>query len=220
MTANESERSKRHVNGDTQTKIIIETNYMPESKNKFQKIQVYEPAEDSELLLKMALVEVRSTDKVLEMGCGRGVTSSKLRPLAQSLIATDINPHAIKMAKAEGINVIQADLFKGIRSCFDLVIFNPPYLPTGKDDRLKGWLNFAFDGGATGRDTINPFLETLKEHLSPGGRALLLISSLSGPENVKEKAKKEGLRAKTVAKEKYFFEELIVLKLIPERAID
>ncbi len=188
---------------------------MSEDAKEIQKIQVYEPAEDTELLLRMVLEEVRPTDRVLEMGCGRGMISSKLRPLAQSLIATDVNPHAIRMTKAEGINVIQADLFKGIRSCFDLVIFNPPYLPTGRDERLGGWLNFAFDGGATGRDTINPFLETLKEHLSPGGRALILISSLSGPENIKEKAKKEGLKAETVAKEKYFFEELIVFKLIP-----
>ena len=195
----------------------IETPHIPEDDRKIQKIHVYEPAEDTKLLLNAALEEVRPSDRVLEMGCGRCVISSKLMPLAQSLIATDVNPYAVKMAKAEGINVIQADLFKGIRSCFDLVIFNPPYLPTEKDDRLKGWLNFAFDGGATGRDTIDLFLETLKKHLSPRGRALLLISSLSGLENVKEKAKKEGLKAEIAAKEKYFFEELIVLKLTPKR---
>ena len=206
MIEKESERSKHHVNEDAQTKVI----------------HVYEPAEDTELLLTTALEHVKPFDRVLEIGCGRGVISSKLKSLALSLVATDINPHAVRIARAKGVEVIQADLFKGIKSCFDLVIFNPPYLPTGKDERLKGWLNFAFDGGVTGRDTINPFLETLKEHLSREGRALLLISSLSGPEKVKEKAKKEGLKAEMVAKEKYFFEELIVLKLelIPERDVD
>ena len=176
--------------------------------------EVYEPAEDTHLLLRVALEEVGPDDRVLEMGCGRGIISKRLVPLARKVLATDLNPRAVRILRRAGIDVVQADLFCGIQSRFDLVLFNPPYLPTTEDEVLEGWLNFAFDGGKTGRDTINRFLETLGDHLEPErGRALLLISSLSGLSEVREKAEKEGLTVEVVAKEKYFFEELFVLRL-------
>lgn len=176
--------------------------------------EVYEPAEDTHLLLRVALDEVGPEDRVLEMGCGRGVISKRLAPLARSLLATDINPSAVRLLRRAGIDTVQADLFCGIRSKFDLVLFNPPYLPTGEDEVLKGWLNFAFDGGKNGRDTINRFLEMVGDHLeAERGRALLLISSLSGSWQVIEKAREEGLSVEVVAREKHFFEELLVLRL-------
>ncbi|MGB3944197.1 MAG: HemK2/MTQ2 family protein methyltransferase [Methanothrix sp.] len=182
--------------------------------------EVYEPAEDTLLLLRAAVEEVRPDDFVLEMGCGRGVISKTIAPLARRVIATDINPIAVDLLRWEGIETVRADLFSGIGSRFDLVLFNPPYLPTGEEEVLEGWLNSAFDGGATGRETINRFLEALGDHLEAGGgRALLLVSSLSGASQVMEKARREGLTAEVVARERYFFEELLVLRLaLPRRA--
>ncbi|MEA2046415.1 MAG: HemK2/MTQ2 family protein methyltransferase [Euryarchaeota archaeon] len=176
---------------------------------------VYEPAEDTFLLLRTALEEVRPADSVLEMGCGRGLISRELTSKARRVIATDINPHALRMARKTGIETVRADLFRGIKARFDLILFNPPHLPTGPQDKLEGWLNLAFDGGVSGRETINPFLEGLRDHLAPEGRALLLVSSLSGLSEIEEKARSEGLEAMVVAREKYFFEELVVLRLRP-----
>ncbi len=191
--------------------------------------EVYEPAEDTYLLLAAALEEVDPEDLVLEIGCGRGVISRSLAPRARRVIATDVNPFAVKSLRGRpGIEAVRADLFRGIgagagareregaRARFDLVIFNPPYLPTEEDEVLEGWLNFAFDGGKTGRETIDRFLEGLKDHLEPvGGRALLLVSSLSDPAKVREKAEEKGLTVEVVAREKHFFEELLVLRLTP-----
>lgn len=69
------------------------------------------------------------------------------------------------------------------------------------------------DGGAAGRDTISRFLEELKYHLSPRGRALLLVSSFTGLNEVKEKARSEGLEIIEVARKGYFFEQLYVIRL-------
>ena len=113
---------------------------------------------------------------------------------------------------------MRADLFRGIKARFDLILFNPPYLPTGPQERLEGWLNLAFDGGVSGRGAINSFLEDLRDHLAPGGRALLLVSTLSGLSEIEEKARSEGLEAVVVVREKYFFEELVVLRLRPAGA--
>lgn len=175
--------------------------------------EVYQPAEDTFLLLEAALAEAGPEDRAIEIGCGRALISRQLAGRVRRLVATDINPFAVQMAAEYGLQVIRADLFQGIRGRFDLVLFNPPYLPTADEERAKGWINFALDGGPDGRKTILRFLDGLKEHLHPGGRALLLISSLSGLEEVKQMACEAGLCAQVVCSERYFFERLMVLRL-------
>jgi len=175
--------------------------------------EIYMPEEDTYLLLRAALAEAGHGDKTLEIGCGSGLISRELIARVECLLATDINPYAAKLTKTGGIEVVRADLFGGISGKFDLIIFNPPYLPTQKEERTLGWINFALDGGKTGRETIDRFLKELKERLRSGGRALLLISSLTGPKEVREKAMAEGLDVKEVANERCFFEQLLVLRL-------
>ncbi|HSD58681.1 MAG TPA: HemK2/MTQ2 family protein methyltransferase [Methanotrichaceae archaeon] len=175
--------------------------------------EVYQPAEDTLLLLKAALVEARPEDRAIEIGCGRALISRGVAPKVESILATDINPHAVRLAKEYGLEAVRADLFRGIEAEFDLVIFNPPYLPTSEEERIDGWLNYALDGGATGRDIISRFLEDLEDHLSPRGRALLLVSSVTGLDEVKEKARAEGLEATEAASDRYFFEQLYIIKL-------
>jgi release factor glutamine methyltransferase len=178
-----------------------------------QSDEIYPPAEDTFLLLKAALKEALPGDRAIEIGCGSALISRELSCRVHSLVATDINPHAVKRAQAEGIDAVRADLFNGIMSKFDLVVFNPPYVPTKAKERTTGWINLAVDGGETGRDTINRFLEDLRDHLNPEGRALLLVSSLNGVENIMANARGQGLQAREVIMERYFFEQLYVIRL-------
>jgi len=175
--------------------------------------EVYPPAEDTFLLLRAALSETRPSDSVLEIGCGSGLISQELRPRVARLLATDINPHAARAARARGVEVIRADLFSGIKGSFDLVLFNAPYLPTLPEERTGHWIDRALDGGKSGRETVDRFIADLSGHLLPGGRALLLISSLTGLAEVREAAASAGLSAVVVADEGCFFERLYVLRL-------
>jgi len=75
--------------------------------------EVYPPREDTYLLLRAALKEARADDVALEIGCGSGLISWELAPRVKSILATDINPHAARMAKAKGLEVVRADLFSG-----------------------------------------------------------------------------------------------------------
>jgi release factor glutamine methyltransferase len=174
--------------------------------------EIYQPAEDSRLLQRVALQEARAEDKAIEIGCGSGLICRELALKVRSITATDISPHAARWVKSQGIEVVRADLFRGIRARFDLVIFNPPYLPTREEERVPGWINAALDGGETGKEVIFAFLEQLGSHLSPNGRALLLISSLDGCKEIGEKARAEGLEVSLKATERCFFEQLHVLE--------
>ena len=183
--------------------------------------EVYPPAEDTYLLLDAALAEFRPEDLVIEIGSGRGILSVELAPKVRRFIATDINPHAIMATKSRAeergasdrIDLVRADLFGGISCAFDLVLFNPPYLPIDPEERTGRWIDYALDGGASGRDTIDRFLKDLRNHLSPGGRALLLISSLTGLREVQETASAFGLAAVLFKSERCFFEQLHVLRI-------
>jgi release factor glutamine methyltransferase len=146
----------------------------------FDPAQVYSPAEDTYLLLKAAREEIRPGDRVLEVGTGKGGIANALGPAASLCIATDINPHAAACALAQGVDVVLTDLCAGLRGPFDLVIFNPPYLPTQPEERLEDWLEYALDGGPDGRNVIGRFASDVRRVLAPTGRVLLLISSLTG----------------------------------------
>lgn len=172
---------------------------------------IYEPAEDSFLMIQAALAEVRESDYVLEIGTGSGIVSMCLMDGAK-VVATDINPYAVTSARLNGVEVIRTDMFGGISGKFDLILFNPPYLPTSKDEKVDGWIECAWNGGRDGRTVINRFLGQANEHLGEGGRILLLISSLTGIEQVKEKMESLGFAVDEVLSEKHFFERLVVLR--------
>jgi release factor glutamine methyltransferase len=180
---------------------------------------VYEPAEDSFLLADAALKEAEPGMRILEVGTGSGFVSAVLLANLKNidLIATEINPHAACCAKANGVEVIRTDLFRGIKirnpkDLFDLIIFNPPYLPTSEEEKVPGWLNYAFDGGASGRETLDRFLDGVRNYLKPEGEILLLISSVTGLKAVDEKMKSLGFGVDVIARKKVSFELLIVVK--------
>jgi release factor glutamine methyltransferase len=175
--------------------------------------QVYPVEEDTLLLLEAALAEVRPYDRVLEVGTGSGHIAGSLVGRAARVIAVDLNPHAARAARDRGVDVLRTDLFAGVRGPFDLVLFNPPYLPTAPDERLDDWLEYALDGGPDGRQTIARFLEGLTPVLTAGGRALLLISSLTGPGEIFRLANAAGLRGRVVLERRIEDEALLVLRL-------
>ncbi|MCX8206244.1 MAG: class I SAM-dependent methyltransferase [Methanothrix sp.] len=178
---------------------------------------VYPPSEDTYLLMRAAISEARADDTVIEIGCGSGVISKSLASRVRSILATDINPHAVRAAASLGIPAVRADLFHGIGARFDLVLFNPPYLPAEEEiDSIPEddyWLSTALDGGADGREVIARFLRGVRNIMSPRGRILLLISSFTGLGEVVELAQASGFATEIVARERYFFEELYVLRL-------
>jgi release factor glutamine methyltransferase len=173
---------------------------------------VYEPCEDSFLLAQAALSIIQNSEKILEVGCGSGIISAVIKKNTKARITgIDINPHAAKCTKENGVEAIRGDLLSCIRGKFDIIIFNPPYLPTEDKERTIDWINVALDGGNDGRAIINRFLEEACDHLVENGRILMLISSFTGIEEVKSEMISLGYYVEENIKERYMFEELLVI---------
>ncbi|WP_332899471.1 HemK2/MTQ2 family protein methyltransferase [Haladaptatus sp. CMSO5] len=177
--------------------------------------EVYQPAEDSRLLAEAAVAQVTPDDRVLEVGTGSGYVAATIeQEVGAHVVGCDLNPHACEQARERGIEAARMNLTDGFRDgAFDVVVFNPPYLPTAPDEAGDDWMEVALSGGEDGRAVIDPFLESVGRVLAPDGYVLLLVSTLTNLEAVRNTAAGVGFSAKTVREESYPFERLTVERL-------
>jgi len=174
---------------------------------------VYQPAEDSDLLARTAAERVTSGDRVLDVGSGSGYVAATLSEAGAEAVGVDLSPLACREAAENGVPVVRGDLVSPFREdSFDLVAFNPPYLPTPEDAEWDDWMEHALSGGEDGRRLVDPFLASVGRVLAPGGEALLLVSSLTDPDAVRAYARETGLESEVLASEKHPYEELVVLR--------
>lgn len=179
---------------------------------KYQVEQIYPVSADTLLLKRAIIQEIKKYDNVLEIGTGNAEVAMSISGKVRSLIVTDINPHAVINAKRHGLEVVMADLTGPFKGPFSLIVFNLPYLPTDKNERIDDWLEFALDGGPDGRRVFYRFLPDLSRVLALGGRLLLIISSLTGLEEVLYALFKEGYSGEVLLSEKLPGEELYVIR--------
>ncbi|MFP8954237.1 HemK2/MTQ2 family protein methyltransferase [Natrialbaceae archaeon A-arb3/5] len=181
---------------------------------------VYQPAEDSQLLAETACERINDEHTgpttVLEVGTGSGYVAARVAAETDArVIASDVNPHAVSQASGDAVEAVRADLVSPFAAeAFDAVLFNPPYLPTDPENEWDDWMERALSGGEDGRAVIDPFLGSVDRVLAPKGVVYLLASSLTGVEAVVERAGEEGFSAVAVADESFPFETLTVLKLL------
>lgn len=177
---------------------------------------VYEPAEDSLLLLRH--VEERVSGSMLDMGTGNGVhaIAAAMKPEVTWVVAVDINPDAIEEAKRRAaeagvsgkIEFLVSDLFQGLTGGgFDWIVFNPPYLPSEGEADEASW-----SGGLTGGEVIERFLSGAAGCLNAGGGILLVYSTLTGLDLGRLE---EGYRVEALEELPLFFEKLLCLLLRP-----
>lgn len=174
---------------------------------------VYAPAEDTFLLLDA--IDPRPGERVLEVGTGCGLVAVHAAGIAR-VVATDVHPAAVRAARDNAarngreVAVARADLARGIRGPFDLVAFNPPYLPASDD----GADATAWTGGAEGSEVAVRFLQELRSVLARDGRAYLVLSSRN---RAGESTARRTFDAEPVARRPGFHEELRVWRLRERR---
>ena len=175
--------------------------------------KVYKPAEDSFLLANNLKVE--RGDNVLDIGTGVGILGLIGAVKAGRVLAIDTNPYALRVAKENaGLNKIEniefraSDLFESINERFDLIVFNPPYLPV-KDE---GLLESSWSGGEKGGELIDRFIGSVSGYLEPGGSFEMLVSSLNDLNEIKRKIEENGFGLEILVQKRLFFEEIYILQ--------
>ena len=177
---------------------------------------VYEPAEDSALLLDAVVDRIDATDVVLDVGTGSGVIARELiLRRGATVYGVDVNPHACRRALADGVPVVRGDLVSAFQQrAFDVVVCNPPYLPTDPGDGADDWLELALCGGPSGRLVTNRLLDDVGRVVRDNGHVFLLVSSLQDVDAIIDRARANGFAARTVSRDDSFpFEVLSVIQL-------
>lgn len=176
---------------------------------------VYEPLEDSILLANA--VQTGPVDSALDLGCGCGIQGLNLvLQGASRVVCADTNRVCLQNAQhnfeknsfAKNLELIESDLFDKIPASkpFDVIVFNPPYVAS----ETIAWSET--DGGKNGREILDQFLQLFPAFLKSNGTVFFLQTDLNGIPKTEQKLKKQGFRFEIVARQKLFFEELVVFK--------
>lgn len=156
---------------------------------------VLSPRPDTEILLEAALEILPdfTEPKILDLGCGSGcIIESLLKEIPQATgYAVDISEKALAVARqnADSLAISErlrfvntswfnADFTEVIGTKFDMIVSNPPYIPTAEIKDLATEVKdydplLALDGGNSGYDSYERIAEVTQELLKDNGCILL-----------------------------------------------
>ena len=160
------------------------------------------PRAETELLAELGwkyLTALNSPSvKALDLGTGTGCIAIALAAKSPqtTIVATDLSPDALALAKENAkknlvtgkIEFFQGDGFSAlpVEAQFDLIISNPPYIPTAEIATLQPEVRDfdprpALDGGADGLVFYRMFASQAKPFLKPGGKIMLEFGDGQSP---------------------------------------
>lgn len=174
---------------------------------------VYPPQHDSHLLIDtLERTQLAGGRRVLDLCTGSGVVAIAAAELgAASVVAFDICPRAVKCSTGNARYVgVDVDVREGSWSRaldhapFDLIVSNPPYVPTPPAGDTKvipitAGPARAWDAGIDGRSVLDPLCESAASLLDAGGSLLMVHSALSGVAKSLGLLRATGLDAEVVA---------------------
>lgn len=201
---------------------------------------IYEPEEDSYLLSKYVKQFTSKDDNVLEIGIGSGIQcESALNKIKERsgngiVVGLDINPRAVKHCKSSEYTktgfFYESNLFETLKNKtfdiktkklkniepknhenkFDIIIFNPPYLPDANDaEEIK----YITTGGKHGYEIIDDFMKDASRFLTPHGKILMVFSSFTKKNKVDEIIEKYLFKYDLLEEQSIFFEKLYCYKV-------
>ena len=192
-------------------KLFINTHCFLMSHN--DKLNMYSPSIDSFLLARS--LENYNGNRALEIGIGSGIILRVLCKNFKIVAGTDISFATIKQCKTmtgSKAMIVCCDAASAFcNGLFDLIVFNPPYLPNEEHPTKDE--DCTTDGGPTGIEVTLHFLESALPTLDVKGRLLIIVSSLADLSKFDYLVSALNLRRRTVDKSYLFFEQLSVIEL-------
>jgi len=162
---------------------------------------VYAPQDDTALLAGVLSDEPLAPDAlVLDVGTGSGALALVAARRGARVTAVDVSRRAVYAARLNAwraglrIRALRGNLFTPVAGeTFDLVLANPPYVPTPHGHQEPRGRARAWDAGHDGRLVLDRICGQAPKLLRPGGVLLLVHSVLSGPERTLEQLRAAGL---------------------------
>jgi release factor glutamine methyltransferase len=155
-----------------------------------------DPRPDSETVVEAALSKLADRGRawrILDLGTGSGCLLLALLselPAATGL-GVDKSPEALGIAlgNAQRLGLgtrarfVERDWMRGLDGAFDVVVSNPPYIPTAEIESLQPEVTryeprLALDGGQDGLDAYRAIIPSLARLLAPGGFAALEVGAI------------------------------------------
>lgn len=171
------------------------------------------PRQDTEILVEEACRKIRPGMRVLDLCTGSGCIIISLAKLCPGIAAeaSDLSLEALAVAKQNGTRLgaqvkwHQGDLFSEIQGSYDVIVSNPPYIPTAQIQTLSEEVRLheplqALDGKEDGLYFYREIAGRAKPYLKPEGWLLFEIGWDQAPE-VKEILKKSGFSEIQVKKD-------------------
>ncbi|MCM1541198.1 MAG: peptide chain release factor N(5)-glutamine methyltransferase [Blautia sp.] len=154
------------------------------------------PRQDTEILVEEALRELRDGMDILDMCTGSGCILISLLRYSNDCtgLGADISPEALAVAEEnarkllapdEQVRFLESDLFEAVEGMFDVIVSNPPYIPSGDIGSLMPEVCDhepvnALDGGADGLYFYHKITEECRKYLKPGGMLFYEIGCSQG----------------------------------------
>lgn len=197
---------------------------------------VYEPAEDSFLLLDaleadLSKLQANQPSICTEIGSGSGVIITAMaKALPQTAcFAIDINPRACDVTKrtahknGANLNVVNMNLLNGFRlNVIDVLIFNPPYVVTPNeeidcnesphDNPFNDQIIQSWAGGIDGRLIMDRVFDAMDSILSPNGTAYILVIEENKPKEIIASMESKAFHGSIVAERRIRGEHLYVIR--------
>ncbi|MGN6187394.1 MAG: HemK2/MTQ2 family protein methyltransferase [Conexibacter sp.] len=169
---------------------------------------VFQPHSDARLLA--AAMRERGLAvgaRVLEVFAGSGaIAVAAAHEGAREVTVVDVSRRALASAwinarrNGARVRVKRGDLFAPVAGeRFDLILANPPYVPSPDDALPRSGAARAWEGGGDGRLLLDRLCAEAPAHLDPGGTLLLVQSSICGEQATLDRLQAAGLRAERVA---------------------
>ncbi len=160
------------------------------------------PRPETEEMAMMTVAAAEEGNTILDLCTGSGaIAIAVYKELEKSgracrVTAVDISEEALEVAKANAeaneadILFIQSDLFSRIRGRFDIIVTNPPYIPSGDIEGLQREVRefeprLALDGGADGLEIYRRIAENASKYLNRGGMLIMEVGAGQAQEVVK-----------------------------------
>ncbi|RLV57631.1 methyltransferase domain-containing protein [Aeromicrobium phragmitis] len=120
-----------------------------------------------------------AVERALDLGTGCGVQALHLATHAQRVVATDVNPRALQMARLSArLNGVELDVRDGslyepvVGERFDLIATNPPFVVSPPDGARLVYRETAFPAD----DVVRRVVAGASDHLAPGGWCQILAA--------------------------------------------